>query len=87
MATEGQPSIGARKSGKSSEFPLETGDSVRLPMSPREEREERQLEKAAEEEVEQPLCYDWCGLGLGFCLRVLGHDGDCSPIPDVGRPG
>lgn len=52
---------------------------MRLPMSPRDEREERLLEKAAEQEVEEPLCYDWCGLGMGLCLQPLGHHGDCWP--------
>jgi len=35
------------------------------------------------EEQDEPLCYDWCGLGMGLCLRPLGHDDDCSPYPDV----
>lgn len=31
---------------------------------------------------DEPLCYGWCGFGIGLCLRGLGHVGDCSPIPD-----
>lgn len=52
-------------------------------MSPREEADERAAEALAEAEEEEPLCYDWCGLGYGQCLRPLGHEGDCSPFPDV----